>query len=84
MLEHEQDVIDEARFLDIKELPVGLEEFVVLTLVDHAFAEDLHKLSEIYEDGVWKPLESLDEAAAGKEATSMNVSICWAEYDSVP
>ena len=47
--------------------------------------KDMEKLKEIYEAGIWEPLKDLDEAAAGfHNPIKMNMSIAWAEFDSIP
>ena len=47
--------------------------------------EDLPKLKQLYDEAVWPRLEALDEASsADDEALAMNLTICWAEYASVP
>ena len=47
--------------------------------------EDLGKLKALYEDRIWTELSALDEAAAGDPAAlSINLTVCWADYESTP
>ncbi len=47
--------------------------------------QDVPQLKALYESGIWARLRAMDEDASGDpQSVSMNLTVCWSEYESIP